>query len=110
MRQGELLGLQWGDIDWSDRQIHVRRAFKDGAFTQPKTRNSQRKVDVPDFLLRELKAWKLRCPMLPKEHYGSTDRLAQLIYGSAAPTGSPSESSPSTANRKGPRRLERIAS
>lgn len=171
MRQGELLGLQWGDIDWSSRQIHVRRAWKDGAFTQPKTRNSQRRVDVPDFLLHELKKWRLRCPkgeldmvfpngagnpethanvlqrgfypalrraglrkirfhdlrhtfaslllangedvvrvsrllghasphitlntyshMLPKEHYGSTDRLAQLVYGGASPKSQPESS------------------
>lgn len=189
MRQGELLGLQWGDIDWSSRQIHVRRAWKDGAFTQPKTRNSLRRVDVPDFLMHELKAWRLRCPkgefemvfpngagnpethanvlqrgfypalrraglrkvrfhdlrhtfaslllangedvvrvsrllghasphitlntyshMLPKEHYGSTDRLAQLVYGTAAPSNSPIDSSPSTSDRKGSRRTERIAS
>lgn len=168
MRQGELLGLQWGDVDWSGREIHVRRAFKDGAFTQPKTRASQRRVAVPDFLLHELKAWKLRCPKgeldmvfpngagnpethanvlqrgfypalrraglrkirfhdlrhtfaslliangedvvrvsrqlghasphitlntyshaLPNDHYGSTDRLAELVYGSAAPTDDP---------------------
>lgn len=62
MRQGELLGLRWRDIDWSSRQIHVRRAWKDGAFTQPKTRNSQHRVDVPDFLLHEPKKWRLRCP------------------------------------------------
>lgn len=62
MRQGELLGLQWGDVNWSSHQIHVRRAWKDGVFTQPKTRNSQRRVDVPDVLLHELKEWRLPCP------------------------------------------------
>jgi integrase len=43
MRQGEILGLQWGDVDWNGRQIHVRRAWKEGAFTEPKTRNSIRR-------------------------------------------------------------------
>jgi len=62
MRQGELLGLMWGDIDWNSRQIHVRRAWKEGTFSEPKTRNSIRKVDLPDFLMLELKKWKLRCP------------------------------------------------
>jgi integrase len=160
MRQGELLGLQWGDIDWNSHQIHVRRAWREGSFTEPKTANSIRKVDLPEFMIAELKQWKLRCPisehdlvfpngsgnpeshanlmqrgfdpalrraglrkirfhdlrhtfaslmlangedvvrvsrllghasptitlnvyshMLPKEHYGGTDRLAQLIYG-----------------------------
>jgi integrase len=62
MRQGEILGLQWGDVDWNGRQIHVRRAWKEGAFTEPKTRNSIRRVDFPEFLVLELKKWRLQCP------------------------------------------------
>ncbi len=30
MRRGELLGLQWGDIDWNHSQIHVRRSLWKG--------------------------------------------------------------------------------
>ncbi len=26
MRRGEALGLQWRDVDWSRRKIHVRRS------------------------------------------------------------------------------------
>lgn len=160
MRQGEILGLQWGDVDWERRQIYVRRAWKEGEFTEPKTRSSARRVDLPDFLVLELKKWRLACPkgeydlivpngagnpeshanvlqrvfypalrraslrrirfhdlrhtfaslllangedivrvsrllghasphvtltvyshMLPKEHYGSADRLSRLVYG-----------------------------
>lgn len=170
MRQGEILGLQWGDIDWNSRQIHVRRAWKEGAFTEPKTRNSVRRVDLPEFLVLELKRWRLHCPksgldlvfpngagkpeshsnllqrgfypalrrvglrkirfhdlrhtyaslmlakgedivrvsrmlghasptitlnvyahLLPREHYGSADRLAQLVYGER---GAPAPASP----------------
>jgi len=32
MRQGELLGLKWGDIDWQSGQLHVRRQFSKGRF------------------------------------------------------------------------------
>jgi integrase len=171
IRQGELLGLKWGDIDWNRRQIHVRRAWKEGAFTEPKTRCSVRRVDLPESLVLDLKKWKLRCPkgeldlvfpngvgnpdthanllqrgfypalrraglrkirwhdlrhtfaslmlasgedivrvsrllghanptvtlnvyshMLPREHYGSTDRLAQLVFGDDGPP----ESKPAT--------------
>jgi integrase len=42
MRQGELLGLQWGDIDWNSRQVHVRRAWKEGVYVLPKTKKSRR--------------------------------------------------------------------
>ncbi len=62
LRQGELLGLQWGDVDWNSRQIYVRRSYTGGRFYDPKTKYSRRKVDMPDALALELKKWKLRCP------------------------------------------------
>lgn len=62
MRQGEILGLQWGDIDWNSQQLHVRRAWKEGAFHQPKTTNSLRRIDLPSTLLVELREWRLACP------------------------------------------------
>jgi len=165
VRSGELLGLQWGDLDWPSRQLHVRRSWKDGAYHAPKTAASSRRVDLPEFLMSELREWRLACPkgdddlvfpnlegrplshanllqrgfypalrraglrqirfhdlrhtfaslllangedivrvsrllghasptitlsvyshMLPREHYGSTDRLASLIYGNKVET------------------------
>lgn len=62
MRQGEILGLQWGDIDWVNKQVLVRRAWREGAFQPPKTKYSVRRIDLPDFLVHELKIWKLACP------------------------------------------------
>lgn len=62
LRQGELLGLQWGDIDWSRKQIYVRRQFVEGKFYDPKTKYSKRKVDIPEILISALKKWRLQCP------------------------------------------------
>lgn len=62
LRQGELLGLQWADIDWNSRQLHVRRAWREGAFVEPKTATSYRRVDLPAFLVLALKTWRLQCP------------------------------------------------
>ena len=61
-RQSELIGLQWGDIDWASRQVHIRRAWREGRMTLPKSRNSTRRIDLPEHLVSELKRWKLRCP------------------------------------------------
>jgi len=61
MRQGELLALQWGDIDWNSKQIHVRRSCSYGKFYEPKTKNSRRKIDIPEQLILSLKKWKLVC-------------------------------------------------
>jgi len=63
LRQGELLGLQWGDIDWNSKHIHVRRSFTGGRFYEPKTKYSRRRVDMPLQLMTELKTWKLKCPV-----------------------------------------------
>jgi integrase len=64
MRRGELVGLQWKDIDWENSQIHVKRAFcsvsKD--FISPKSRASVRRIDISPRLVRELKRYRLSCP------------------------------------------------
>ncbi|MCD4781731.1 MAG: site-specific integrase [Candidatus Omnitrophica bacterium] len=55
MRKSELLGLQWGDIDWNSNTIYVRRSIhwetrkhvgegKLWRFDSPKTRNSIRAI------------------------------------------------------------------
>lgn len=62
MREGEVFGLQWGDIQWKDAQVYVRRTFTHRRFYEPKTAKSRRVIDVPDELLHELKRWKLACP------------------------------------------------
>jgi integrase len=45
LRQGELLGLRWADIDFHAGVIHVRRQLdRDGAYTEPKTPRAVREV------------------------------------------------------------------
>jgi integrase len=61
-REGEILGLQWGDIDWVNSQLFVRRTFNHGRFMEPKTKTSRRKIDLAPGLVHELKKWKLACP------------------------------------------------
>ena len=62
MREGELLGLMWDDIDWNSLQLYVRRTLQVGRFYDPKTRSSKRRIDVDPDLLLELKKWRLQCP------------------------------------------------
>ncbi len=62
LRQGELLGLKWNDIDWFNNQIHVKRTYNHFQFYEPKTRASRRRVDVPPQMMTQLKKWKLSCP------------------------------------------------
>lgn len=59
MRQGELLGLKWGDIDWINSQIRVRRTFNYGQFFEPKSRTSRRSIDMAPALAHELRVWRM---------------------------------------------------
>jgi integrase len=54
MRQGELLGLRWGDVDWEAKRIRVRRTYVRGEFGAPKSRRSSRRVPLTDRLAGEL--------------------------------------------------------
>ena len=62
LRQGELLGLKWTDIDWFNKQIHVNRTYNHFRFYDPKTKTSRRKVDVPPQMMKQFKEWKIACP------------------------------------------------
>lgn len=62
LREGELLGLKWGDIDWVNCQVCVRRTYNYRRFYKPKSKTSRRRVDLAPGLVSELKRWKLACP------------------------------------------------
>lgn len=61
-RQGEILGLKWDDMDWTNRQIHIQRTYNGGVWYRPKTRTSNRKIDLGPSTMLVLKKWKLACP------------------------------------------------
>lgn len=64
MRKGEILGLQWKNIDFSNKSITVQNnlvyAGNELKLTSPKTAASKRTITVPDFLIKYLKEYKLK--------------------------------------------------
>ncbi len=62
MRQGELLGAKWDNIDWEMAQFQVKRTFNHGRFYKPKTKKSRRKIDLSPQMLNQLADWKRQCP------------------------------------------------
>lgn len=81
LRLGELLGLQWGDLDETGRRLHVRRTAYRGAFYVPKTKRSRRAVDLGDQLLAVLSRWR-------RDRIGDAPPAPEaLIF--PAPTGGP---------------------
>ncbi len=59
LRQGELFGLQWGDINFSEQFLSVQRTISEVRGTlevgEPKTGKSRRKVELPEFAIQALK-------------------------------------------------------
>jgi len=62
VRQGELFGLKWTDVDWFNNQIHIQRTFNESAWYKPKSKASKRKIDLGATMMAELKKWKVACP------------------------------------------------
>jgi integrase len=60
LRQGELLGLKWEDIDFKSNRIFVRRTWQEGRFYEPKSKYSRRAVVVPPVLMEALKEHQAR--------------------------------------------------
>ncbi len=61
-RQGELLGLKWTDMDWFNKQIHIQRTFNQGRWYSPKSKASNRKIDLGPVMMAELRKWRIACP------------------------------------------------
>jgi integrase len=57
LRLGELLGLQWGDVDWHGGYIQVERAIVGGKLTTPKNHQCRR-VDLSRQLRSALRLWR----------------------------------------------------
>ncbi len=56
LRQGELLGLTWADVDLDAGLVRVRRQLdRDGTRTEPKTANARREVEMFPALVRMLR-------------------------------------------------------
>ena len=54
LRQGELLGLRWRDVDWAAQKIRVVRPYVRGKFRTPKSRTSSRAVPMADRVGQQL--------------------------------------------------------
>ncbi len=56
MRQSELLGLRWGDVDLATGALRVQRQLgRDGQFAEPKTKKARRTIDLPASCVATLK-------------------------------------------------------
>lgn len=90
LRRGELLGLEWKDIDWKHNMLSVVRTSEytkeKGIYTDtPKTESSQRVLKLPDELMQKLKAfqeWQNGCKRELGSKWIECDRLFTKTDGS----------------------------
>lgn len=68
MRRGELLGLEWFDIDFRLNKIKINKQIYRGVLQHTKT-GKERIIDMPDSLARIL-----------KEHKGKAKLLSKLVF------------------------------
>jgi integrase len=62
LRQSELLGLRWRDVDWGSRRLRVRNTFVRGEHSSDgkSDLSTRRSVPLASRLARELKLWSRR--------------------------------------------------
>ncbi len=69
LRRGELVGLQWHDIDFDSGLIHIRRSYVDGVAAEPKTRGSKRPVPMEAALASVLSTWRSQTKFSELHHF-----------------------------------------
>lgn len=85
MRKGEILGLQWNDVDTKQGIVSVKRTavwaqrnlyLKD----TPKTESSIRTIQIPEQTSKALKRWKLACPANPMNLVFPSPKTNGILY------------------------------
>jgi integrase len=100
MRQGELLALEWADVDLRSAVIRVRHSFSDGVVSSPKN-HERRDVDLTPELVELLGWWWGECGhptganvlVFPGEgasgHLSGSNLLRRYLYPAMAHAGIP---------------------
>ena len=89
-RRGEILGLEWSDVDFDEHTISINRTSlytkEKGVFTStPKTKSSERTLKLPEEIfvtLREFQKEQAKQRLLVGDRWQDTDRLFTQWDGS----------------------------
>jgi len=77
LRTSELFALQWKDVDFEAKQIHVNRSIVQNVIGICKTESSQKPVPVHEHLLEALRQWRAVTPYRASESWVFASRLNQ---------------------------------
>jgi integrase len=95
MRQGELFGLKWFNLQWNSGALHIQRQVQNvpgqgWSFLEPKTRSGRRTIKLGEGTLQVLRVHKQNLIVL-KAVAGNRWKENDLIFPSSAGTpGNPS--------------------
>lgn len=71
MREGEMLSLTYDDFDFDQANVKITKTYyrhkKEDIITAPKTDNSIRKIDLPEFILDEVRDYYSRLYKYPRD-------------------------------------------
>lgn len=68
IRRGEVVGLRWRDVDWTNRRLWIRRTItRKGTVQEPKTRGSVRAIAMTPTLATALREHRMRSPFKGEE-------------------------------------------
>ncbi len=76
LRVGEILGLQWQDVNFASRTIRIQHAVYRGVLGTPKTKGSRRTIPMPEPLARALQS-----------HFDQSENRSELVFSTR--TGKP---------------------
>lgn len=112
MRQSELLGLRWGDVDFEAGTIHVRHQLTRATRKQParvvplKTDAAERQIDLAPELARELAKHSLASAFSkPEDFVFSTETGKPIYYRNASARGLDKATDRAGLNAEGVQRL-----
>lgn len=77
MREGELMGLRWEDIDLDQQKIHIRHTRDDQGLRTPKTPQSTRIVSISETLVNLYRQYALE---QKKRHFRRGDKVTAKTF------------------------------
>ncbi|EOH98806.1 phage integrase [Enterococcus moraviensis ATCC BAA-383] len=84
MRAGEMIALTWNDIDFARSEIRVNKSATQikGEYvtTEPKTKNSNRYININKNLLTALNEWKNQQQQYLIDHFQNFDSEKLLVF------------------------------
>jgi len=77
LRRSELFALQWKDVDFEAKQIHISRSIVQNVIGVCKTESSQKPVPLHEDLITALREWRGRTPYQSSESWLFASRVNQ---------------------------------